>query len=139
MEFHVHTPEELRSPAEYLLKLAADCPLVLLEGEMGAGKTTFVKEVCRQLGSADTVNSPTYALVNEYLDAAGNPVYHFDLYRLKDPSEAEDMGIYDYIDSGNLCLVEWPGMAGNLLYGEPHIKISFRSQDAERILTFTRH
>lgn len=139
MEFHVHTPAELREPAEQLLKLVTECPLVLLEGDMGTGKTTFVKEVCRMLGSADNVSSPTYALVNEYLDAAGNPVYHFDLYRLKDPSEAGDLGIYDYIDSGCLCLVEWPGMAGELLYSEPHIKISFRLEDAERILTFTRH
>lgn len=135
----MYTLPDLQIPAQYLLQLLPECSLVLLEGEMGAGKTTFVKEVCACMGCPDTVNSPTYALVNEYRNPAGRPLYHFDLYRLKNPSEAEDIGIYDYLDSGYPCLVEWPEMAGDILYAEPHIKIHFRVEDGKRILTFTRH
>jgi len=139
MEFSVQNTGELRIPASQLLSLLSECRLVLLEGEMGAGKTTFIKEVCSCLGSDDAVSSPTYALVNEYRDAGGQPLYHFDLYRLQDAAEAEDLGIYDYLDSGFPCFVEWPEKAGGLLYGEPHIKISFRIEESRRILTFTQH
>lgn len=82
--------------------------VVLLIGEMGAGKTTLVKSVCRALGVTDEVSSPTFALVNEYLDGKGNAVYHFDLYRLESEEEALDFGVDEYLDSGALCLVEWP-------------------------------
>lgn len=82
--------------------------VVLLIGEMGAGKTTLVKSVCRALGVTDEVSSPTFALVNEYLDGKGNAVYHFDLYRLESEEEALDFGVDEYLYSGALCLVEWP-------------------------------
>lgn len=82
--------------------------VVLLIGEMGAGKTTLVKSVCRALGVTDEVSSPTFALVNEYLDGKGNAVYHFDLYRLESEEEALDFGVDEYLYSGARCLVEWP-------------------------------
>ena len=76
-------------------------------GPMGAGKTTLIKALCSALNvNEDVVNSPTFSIVNEY-DAAGNIIYHFDFYRIKDVREASDFGIYDYFDSGNLCLMEW--------------------------------
>jgi tRNA threonylcarbamoyladenosine biosynthesis protein TsaE len=78
---------------------------------MGAGKTTLIKEICHQLGVAQSVQSPTFSLVNEYVDAKGQPVYHFDLYRLKNAQEAFDIGLEEYLDSGNLCLIEWPEQA----------------------------
>ncbi|RFP66518.1 tRNA (adenosine(37)-N6)-threonylcarbamoyltransferase complex ATPase subunit type 1 TsaE [Hymenobacter lapidiphilus] len=89
--------------------------IVCFEGEMGAGKTTFIKALCRELGVADEVSSPTFALVNEYRTAADVPVYHFDFYRLDEPAEAEGIGAWEYFDSGYLCLIEWPGRVAPLL------------------------
>jgi tRNA threonylcarbamoyladenosine biosynthesis protein TsaE len=89
--------------------------IVCFEGEMGAGKTTFIKELCRSLGVQDEVSSPTFSLVNEYRDAHNRPIYHFDFYRLDDPREAEDIGALEYFDSGYLCLIEWPSCIEALL------------------------
>lgn len=85
------------------------------EGEMGAGKTTFISEVCRQLGVSDDSGSPTFSIVNEYRDSKGNPIYHFDFYRLESPAEALDMGAEDYFYSGHLSLIEWPDRIGDIL------------------------
>jgi tRNA threonylcarbamoyladenosine biosynthesis protein TsaE len=89
--------------------------IVLLEGEMGAGKTTFIKALCRELGVRDDVSSPTFALVNEYRDGQNRPIYHFDFYRLDDPQEAVNIGAQEYFDSGYLCLIEWPSRVEALL------------------------
>lgn len=86
-----------------------------LYGPMGAGKTTLAKALCQRLGVGDMVNSPTFALVNEYADANAQPIYHFDCYRLKNLAEALDMGIEDYLASGCLCLIEWPELVEPLL------------------------
>ncbi len=77
-------------------------------GNMGAGKTTFIKAVCEELGVEDVINSPTFAIVNEYMAGNGNTIYHFDCYRINKIVEALDMGCQDYFDSGNLCFIEWP-------------------------------
>jgi tRNA threonylcarbamoyladenosine biosynthesis protein TsaE len=79
----------------------------LFEGQMGAGKTTLIKEICRAFGVIDTVQSPTFSIVNEYLTDKDESIYHFDCYRLKNEMEAFDIGIEEYLDSGNLCLIEW--------------------------------
>ena len=84
-------------------------------GDMGAGKTTFISEVCRLLGADDDSGSPTFSVVNEYLDKSGKPIYHFDFYRLEYPEEALDIGVEDYFYSGHLCLIEWPDRIGSLL------------------------
>ncbi|MBT2558336.1 tRNA (adenosine(37)-N6)-threonylcarbamoyltransferase complex ATPase subunit type 1 TsaE [Hymenobacter sp. ISL-91] len=89
--------------------------ILCFEGEMGAGKTTFIKALCRELGVVDEVSSPTFALVNEYRTAANAPVYHFDFYRLDEPAEAEQIGASEYFDSSYLCLIEWPGRVQPLL------------------------
>ncbi|RAK69864.1 tRNA (adenosine(37)-N6)-threonylcarbamoyltransferase complex ATPase subunit type 1 TsaE [Hymenobacter edaphi] len=94
---------------------AAGCPVVLLEGEMGAGKTTLIKALCASLGVQDDVSSPTFSLVNEYRDARQRPVYHFDFYRIDSVDEALRMGAQEYFDSGYLCLIEWPSRVGPLL------------------------
>jgi len=91
------------------------CRVVALEGEMGAGKTTLVRALAAALGVADDVSSPTFALVNEYRDARDQPVYHFDFYRVDSLEEAEQMGAAEYLDSGYLCLVEWPARVTALL------------------------
>ncbi|MBT9392507.1 tRNA (adenosine(37)-N6)-threonylcarbamoyltransferase complex ATPase subunit type 1 TsaE [Hymenobacter sp. NST-14] len=89
--------------------------IVCFEGEMGAGKTTFIKALCRELGVREEVSSPTFSLVNEYRTAQQEPIYHFDFYRLDDPREAEDIGALEYFDSGYLCLIEWPSRIEALL------------------------
>ncbi|SNR31600.1 MULTISPECIES: tRNA (adenosine(37)-N6)-threonylcarbamoyltransferase complex ATPase subunit type 1 TsaE [Hymenobacter] len=89
--------------------------IICFEGEMGAGKTTFIKALCQSLGVADEVSSPTFSLVNEYRDAQNQPIYHFDFYRLNDPREAEGIGALEYFDSGYLCLIEWPSRIETLL------------------------
>lgn len=89
--------------------------IVAFRGEMGAGKTTLINEICGLLGVEDNVTSPTFALVNEYRDRDGQPVYHFDFYRIEKPEEAFDLGYEEYFDSGALCLVEWPERIESLL------------------------
>lgn len=81
--------------------------VILFNGEMGAGKTTFIKALCKELGVKNPTSSPTFSLVNEYQIANNQLVYHFDVYRLKNQNEALDMGIDDYLYSGNLCFIEW--------------------------------
>lgn len=94
--------------AEDFLTAIGDHKLIALHGAMGAGKTTFTAALCRQLGvSEDAVGSPTFAIVNEYRTAEGEPMYHFDFYRITKPEEALDIGLYDYLDSGCLCIMEW--------------------------------
>ncbi|KUG07632.1 tRNA (adenosine(37)-N6)-threonylcarbamoyltransferase complex ATPase subunit type 1 TsaE [Solirubrum puertoriconensis] len=94
---------------------AEQCPIVLLEGEMGAGKTTLIRALCKALGVHDEVSSPTFSLVNEYRDSRNHPIYHFDFYRIDSVEEAERIGAQEYFDSGYLCLIEWPSRVGPLL------------------------
>ena len=89
--------------------------IVALRGEMGAGKTTLIREICDRLGVADTVTSPTFAIINEYKDRGHRPVYHFDFYRINRIEEAFDFGYEEYFYSGDLCLVEWPEKIEQLL------------------------
>jgi tRNA threonylcarbamoyladenosine biosynthesis protein TsaE len=109
--------------------------VVLVYGEMGAGKTTLIKSICRALRVTDEVSSPTFALVNEYQSGGGEPIYHFDLYRLTAEEEALDFGVDEYLDSGCLCLVEWPEKIINFL---PHNfgVILLKNQDGYRKLQF---
>jgi tRNA threonylcarbamoyladenosine biosynthesis protein TsaE len=89
--------------------------IVAFEGEMGAGKTTLIRALCAVLGVEDDVSSPTFALVNEYRDGQGRPLYHFDFYRIDSEEEAARLGAAEYFDSGYLCLVEWPSHVAGLL------------------------
>lgn len=102
--------------AEEFLKRIGGNRVVAFYAPMGAGKTTFTSAVCRVLGVRDdAVSSPTFAIVNEYRSGAGEPIYHFDFYRIEKLAEALDIGFYDYIDSGCLCLIEWPENIEELL------------------------
>lgn len=90
--------------------------IVAFDAEMGAGKTTLIGRMAEALGaSPEEVNSPSFSIVNEYMCASGHPLYHFDLYRLESPEDGLEIGIEDYFDSGELCLVEWPERIGSLL------------------------
>ncbi len=108
----------LPAAAEQFIKNIGGDSIFAFYGEMGAGKTTFISEVCRQLGCGDAVASPTFSIVNEYMDSEGVPVFHFDFYRLDSPQEAMDIGIDDYFASGFLCFMEWPEKIGRLLPAE---------------------
>ena len=108
-------------------------------GEMGAGKTTFISALSRMLGvSSDLAGSPSFSIVNEYRsDTTGRTIYHFDLYRLDEPEEALDLGIDDYFDSGNLCLIEWPERIEGLLPDET-VRVELAvNPDLTRTLTLT--
>lgn len=114
MIISVHSLAELDNAVEQILK---DIPkgVVLFQGPMGAGKTTTISAMCRSLGVSDHLSSPTFSLVNEYASAQGDPIYHFDFYRIDDEAEAMDMGYEDYFWSGHWCFVEWPEKIPNLL------------------------
>ena len=97
-------------------------------GNMGAGNTTFINAVCEELGVEDVINSPTFAIVNEYLAGNGNTIYHFDCYRINKIVEALDMGCQDYFDSGNLCFIEWPENIAEIL-PEEAVAVHINVQD----------
>jgi tRNA threonylcarbamoyladenosine biosynthesis protein TsaE len=101
--------------------------IVCFIGEMGAGKTTLIKEICKFLGVAQNSSSPTYSIVNEYLDGKGNTIYHFDLYRIKSTKELFDIGFDDYLFSGYLCLIEWPQIATQ--YIDEYLEVSIDKID----------
>ncbi len=105
----------LRETAKQLLNYFPEDRIFALYGAMGAGKTTFIKALCRELGSQDNITSPTFALINEYSTGDGSVIYHFDFYRIKKLEEAFDLGYEDYIYSGNYCFIEWPEMIESLL------------------------
>lgn len=97
--------------------------IILFNGEMGVGKTTLIKQLCKTLGVEDATSSPTFSLVNEYYTSGNQIVYHFDFYRLNKETEALDMGVDDYLYSGNWCFIEWPEKIANLIPDE-HSKIT---------------
>ena len=101
-----------------IIDLAKDYKIWTFNGEMGAGKTTLIKSICKNLGVIDEVSSPTFSLVNEYKTQNGKTVYHFDFYRIKSINEVYDMGIEEYFESGNICLIEWPNMIDEILLNE---------------------
>ncbi|QMU30024.1 tRNA (adenosine(37)-N6)-threonylcarbamoyltransferase complex ATPase subunit type 1 TsaE [Adhaeribacter radiodurans] len=112
---NVASKEDLPWAVAELIRFAADQKIWLFEGDMAAGKTTFIKAICAAKGVTDAVSSPTYSLVNEYETAEQERLYHFDFYRINNEEEALDMGVLDYFDSGNLCLIEWPSKIKSLL------------------------
>jgi len=124
---------QLPNIAFQIISHAANNRIFLFYGDMGAGKTTLIKTLCKQLGSEDNITSPTFSIVNEY-KAEKNSIYHFDFYRLKNQTEALDMGVEDYLYSGNYCFIEWPERIQDLL--PPHyisIKITVADNDIRRL------
>ncbi|MEP0366954.1 MAG: tRNA (adenosine(37)-N6)-threonylcarbamoyltransferase complex ATPase subunit type 1 TsaE [Cyclobacteriaceae bacterium] len=121
--YSIKTIDELAEPAEKLKELLKDYPVVCLNGEMGAGKTTFIKKVCELLGVQDETSSPTFSIVNEYRDENDDSVYHFDFYRIKSAQEALDIGAEEYFYSGDPCLIEWPDKINELI-PEEHLEIN---------------
>lgn len=106
---------DLRPIAKELLSSIKLKTLIAFKGNMGAGKTTFIKTICEELSVTDIVNSPTFSIINQYVTSKNDFVYHFDFYRLEQAEEALDIGLYDYLDSGHLCFMEWPEKIEKLL------------------------
>ena len=130
---------DLETAAKEVLDFASEDNILLFEGEMAAGKTTLIKEICRQAGIEEPVSSPTYALVNEYENNTGEVIYHFDFYRIQDETEALDMGATEYFDSGKRCLVEWPERVKNLLPTEFVEVIIEKGTGEARTITLKRN
>ncbi len=107
--------EKIEEATEQIIAFGRDVNVWLFDGEMGAGKTTLIKSICSQLGVEDTVNSPTFSIVNEYQNSQDETFYHFDFYRIKDESEATEIGAEEYFDSGAYCFIEWPSKVENIL------------------------
>ncbi|WP_420318388.1 tRNA (adenosine(37)-N6)-threonylcarbamoyltransferase complex ATPase subunit type 1 TsaE [Ekhidna sp.] len=120
-----YNEEELQEVARKLISNFGNIKVWCFEAEMGAGKTTLIKQICRELGVEDEMSSPTFSIVNEYLSGKQEEIYHFDFYRIKDEEEAIDIGIEDYLYSGNLCLLEWPAIIERLLPDE-YLQISIK-------------
>ena len=99
---------DLDGVSDKLLKFGREFPIWFFEGQMGAGKTTLIKALCKNLGVTSMVHSPTFSLVNEYITSNRLTIYHFDFYRIMDEVEALDIGVEEYFDSGDFCFVEWP-------------------------------
>ncbi|MGB0916466.1 MAG: tRNA (adenosine(37)-N6)-threonylcarbamoyltransferase complex ATPase subunit type 1 TsaE [Flavobacteriales bacterium] len=135
LNFHASSTQELKSVCEKLKSISEKEKIILFSGEMGAGKTTLIKEFCKSIGVQDEVSSPTFSLVNEYQSDIGT-VYHFDLYRIQSEEELYDIGYEDYFFSGYLCLVEWPEMAAGII-PEKHVMVNIRAENNQRLITVT--
>ena len=133
----IHGLEQLPAAAEQFLSEIGGNRLIAFYAPMGAGKTTFTTAVCHALGVREgAVSSPTFAILNEYRAASGEPVFHFDFYRINRLTEALDLGLYDYLDSGCLCLMEWPENIEELL-PEETLKVHITVQpDGSRNVTW---
>ena len=110
ISFHFKEQDITRA-AKQFLQIVGEKKHFAMHGVMGAGKTTFIKAVCIQLGTSDLVSSPTFAIVNEYFSAEGLPIFHFDFYRIKDPVELLDIGFDEYCTTEGYCFIEWPEIA----------------------------
>ena len=126
----------IEEAAREFLSKKGDAPVIALYGEMGAGKTTFTKSLCKVLGVLDGVNSPTFTLINEYRTSDGETIYHFDFYRINKLEEAFDIGFEEFVESGNLCIIEWPEKIEQILPPDTlRVKISVLD-DGKRELIF---
>jgi len=134
MKQTIHSPEELPVVAKKFVASMGDSRIFALYGDMGAGKTTFIKAVCEELGVKDVINSPTFAIVNEYSTETGHLVYHFDFYRIRKKEEAFDFGYEEYIYSDAICFIEWPELIEDLLPGESRaVRISINPDGSRTI------
>jgi tRNA threonylcarbamoyladenosine biosynthesis protein TsaE len=115
------------------VKKNIDTNIVLISGEMGVGKTTLIKEVFLSMNVIDNVSSPTFSIINEYRTNQNKVVYHMDLYRLKNISETEDIGLFEYLESGNLCIIEWGDMIEKLIDSK-YDKFIISKQNESRII-----
>ena len=128
--------EHIREAAREFINHIGDHRVFAFYGKMGAGKTTFVKAICEELGVEDVITSPTFAIINEYGRLGGASIFHFDFYRIKKLEEVYDMGYEDYFYSGALCFIEWPELIEEILPDDA-VRVSIAEQeDGSRLVTF---
>lgn len=128
--FEIKSVEELSQVSDLLINWREKSNIVAFYGTMGAGKTTLIKNLCKKMGVTDEVNSPTFALVNEYQTDNMDSIFHFDFYRIKSLEEVFDIGYEDYFYGGSLCLLEWPELIDPLM-PEHFIKVEIRHGDTD--------
>ena len=134
MEIKITSLDNINEAAHEFVAAMGDNTVFAFYGKMGAGKTTFIKAVCECLGVTDVINSPTFAIVNEYRSDSGELIYHFDFYRIKKLEEVYDMGYEDYFYSGALCFIEWPELVEELLPTDA-VKVSIEEkEDGSRVV-----
>ena len=133
MRIEIKNQDSIKEAAQQFIREMGDSRVVAFYGKMGAGKTTFIKAICEELGVEDVITSPTFAIVNEY-EAPDTTIYHFDFYRIKKLEEVYDMGYEDYFYGGGLCFIEWPELIEELL-PEDALRITITEQsDGSRIV-----
>jgi len=135
MKWDAKTEADLKEIAEKLVT-EIDAPVILFKGEMGTGKTTFIKAICAALNVEDYITSPTFSIINEYHSPQKSNIYHFDFYRLETEEEAYDFGYEDYFFSGQICLVEWPEKIRNLIPPKFGL-VTIKEHDGKRNIEFT--
>ena len=134
MEIRIDNLENIREAAKSFINEIGDRKVFAFYGKMGAGKTTFIKAICEELGVEDVITSPTFAIINEY--TPNSPIFHFDFYRIKKLEEVYDMGYEDYFYSGALCFIEWPELIEEVL-PEDAVKVTITEQaDGTRTINF---
>ena len=135
MTIKIKDIDSITDAAQEFIAQMGENKIFAFYGGMGAGKTTFVKALCEAMGVTDTVNSPTFAIVNEYDTPSGRPIYHFDFYRIKRLTEVYDMGYEDYFYGRGLCFIEWPELIEDLL-PEGTVKLTITEQpDGSRVVS----
>ena len=136
MEITISNLDNIRESAREFINNIGSHKVFAFYGKMGAGKTTFVKAICEELGVEDVITSPTFAIINEYTQPDGEPLYHFDFYRIKKLEEVYDMGYEDYFYSGALCFIEWPELIEDVL-PEDAVRVNIEEQpDGSRLVSF---
>ena len=134
MEIIINSLNDLPLVAQELLAIYKDKRVFAFFGEMGAGKTTLIKQLCDQLLVIERVNSPTFSIINEYFSSSNQTIYHADFYRIKNEQEAINIGFLDYLYSGSYCFIEWPENIYNLL-PQDSVKVAIQILEGKRIIT----
>lgn len=137
MEIRINSLADINEAAKQFIAHMGNGKVFAFYGKMGAGKTTFIKAICEEMGVEDVITSPTFAIVNEYTSQkTGDTIYHFDFYRIKKLEEVYDMGYEDYFYGGSICFLEWPELIEDLL-PEDAVKVSIEeTEDGGRIVKF---